>query len=949
MTMEKHYQPPGLGAWLLERTRYRADGDILLGDLEEEYQLWCRHRGKRQARRWYWRQVVTSLPVFILQSIYWGTVMLKNQLKTVLRTLRSQKGYAILNVAGLSVGIALSILALLYVQHEYSFDGSFSKSDRIYRVVQDINLPYAEISVGTVGGGLAERLLENFPEVIQATIIFGGQRDYTLKYGNKLFKVKNRYGVDPSIFDLFDIEIVRGNAQEPFPDYESFVISETTARKVFGEEDPIGEMITLTGPFLDTYDMTVTAVARDMPVNSHFQFDYLDWLEPGEPGSRTGQVADWQEGFFTYIVLPEDYAPERLETKFPAFVDAFIGPEVEEWVWMGGSSWEEIKKAGGSWTLHLQALKDIHWDTQYEAFERQGSQTSINLFSLIAFFILALACVNFMNLATARSSRRLKEVGVRKVVGSSRTQLIHQFLLESIIVSMLSLLLACALVVLLLPAFNAFLGTEITFGLFENAYILPGLIILAGAVGILAGSYPAFFLSAFRPIELLSGARRSGRRGVSLRDGLVVFQFLITVLLIVATLVVYRQLSFMRDKDLGFDGEHVLVLQDVKSAFLRTEAPSYRGLLEESGSSWQEWQSLSPRQQNDMVEASDGALGHYNAITWRRMRVFKQRLLEIPGVQSVSISQAIPGRYSESRVVVPPAVLLKEDAVEIRWFAIDGDFLETLQLELVAGRNASNDGLPIAMRSFLINETAAELFGTDYPVGSTVADLLLKIAGNGYQPPWYSKRPIVGVVKDFLYADMHTEIQPTIFHGGIPNRVSSHVIVRLQSSDLQATLASIESAWSEFIPDEALSYSFLDEDFARLFEAENRLGKAIGFFATLAIMVACLGLFGLATFMAEQRTKEIGIRKTLGASVRNIVQLLSRHFLWLLLIGNLVAWPIGYIVMNRWLENFAFRIDIGADIFILTGAVALLLVVIAVGGQALRASLANPVESLRYE
>ena len=902
--------------------------------------------GLRWARVWYWGQLFRSFPFFLFASFYWGTVMFKNQLKSVFRTLRSQKGYTILNIGGLSVGIALSILALLYVQHEYSFDTGLSKADRIYRVVQDIKLPNREQSTAMVGVGLSERLLENFPEIIQATRISREQAQVTLKYGDKTFKVHKLYGADPSIIDLFDIEIVRGDAEEPFRDPASFVISESTARKVFSEDDPIGKTLTLTGPFLGSRDMTVTAVARDMPANSHFQFDFLERDVPDPRAARTAMVGSHR---FTYVLLPENYAPEQLEAKFPAFVEAHIAPAVEKFsFWTHGKSWEEITKSGGGWSLHLQALKDVHLDTQYEgALGRKGSQTSINLLSLIAFFILALACVNFMNLATARSSRRLKEVGIRKVVGSSRTQLIHQFLLESIVVSLLSLLVACALVAALLPAFNAFLGTELTFDLFKDTYLLPGLIMLSVTVGVLAGSYPAFFLSAFRPVELFSGARPRGRRGVSFRDGLVVFQFLITVLLILATSVIYSQLSFMQNKDLGFDAEHVLVLQNAGSAFQRTEAVSYEAELAKLGYSMDDWSSLSYQKQMEVIEDSGGALESYSAATARRMRVFKQQLLGIPGVQIASIS-SVPGISRTGWDKVRPEGASEEDEVYIESIAIDEDFLETLQLELVAGRNVSRGDGPRQGSSYLINETAAQWFGSDDAVGSPIGDLWVKIVGDPHlKERWI--QPIVGVVKDFQSGDMHTEIRPTIFPIVDLGWVPSYIIARLQSGDLQATLASIENVWSEFIPDEALDYSFLDEDFARLFEAETRLGKAFGFFATLAIIIACLGLFGLAAFMAEARTKEIGVRKTLGASVRDIVSLMSKHFLWLLLIGNVIAWPLGYILMNKWLENFAFRIDIGIGIFILTGTVALLLVVISVGGQALRASLANPVDSLRYE
>ncbi len=870
--------------------------------------------------------------------------MIKNQLKSVLRTLRSQKGYAILNIGGLSVGIALSILALLYVQHEYNFDSGLSKADRIYRVVQDINIPSYQGFNAKVAPGLARSLSENFPEVLLATRISNGAKK-TLAYGDRTFKTNNlnagdgqHFVVDRSIVELFDIQIIGGDPDEPFPADNSFLISESMAEKIFGEDNPIGRPITLTGPWLGSHENVVTAEARDMPANSHFQFDLLDPIdEVPDPGQSYN--AQRQSGVYTYILLPEAYPPERLEEKFPAFVDRVLGPEVETF-W--GGSWENIKANGGGWTLHLQGLTDVHLDARYgESLGRRGSRTSMGFFSIVAIFILVLACVNFMNLATARSSRRIKEVGIRKVVGSSRTQLIHQFLLESILISLFSLLVACALVLLMLPAFNTFLGTEVAFHLLENVYLLPGLVVLALTVGVLAGSYPAFFLSGFRPVELFRGARRNGTRGVSLRDGLVVFQFIITVLLIVATTVVYNQLSFMRDKDPGFNDDQVIVVQDVRDTFGRSEGPRYQRLVEERGYSTDDYWNMNRSQMNELTNGEDG-IGRFNQNAARRARVFQQQLLKIPAIRSVSLSDAIPGRVDDWSHL-ERSDLPERGAQEIRISHIDSNIVETLQLELVAGRDLRSDD---SMGSYLSNETAAHMFGPGFPLGSNGMELLVKA---GYEAPAWTNGPIVGVVKDFHSFDMRSQVQPRFFRLMPRHRPIDNMIIRFQSTDLQATLASIERTWGEFITDEPLNYTFLDQDFARLFEAEKRLAKAFGFFATLAIIIACLGLFGLAAFMAEVRTKEIGVRKTLGASVQNIVQLMSSHFLWLLLIGNIVAWPIGYIVMNKWLEDFAFRIDIGLGTFLLTGAVALLLVIISVGGQALRASLANPIDSLRYE
>ncbi|MCH8246630.1 MAG: ABC transporter permease [Bacteroidetes bacterium] len=941
----RSHRPPRVAQWILDRALHDVHADEVLGDVEETYNRIHENGRAEWARLWYWGQVIRSVPLFLFASVYWATVMIINNLKTVLRTLRSHKGYTILNVVGLSVGIAVTTFALLFVQHEYSFDQDFSKSDQIYRVVQDFNLPSEQGSTAAIGWTIGELLSENFPEITQVTRFTTDSR-YTIQHGEKLFSEKTVHSVDPSIFDLFDIAIVSGNSQQPLPNYESIVISESAANLLFGIDDPIGKTVTITEPTIFRSDLTVSAVARDMPTNSHFQFDYLVRVKP-KPSDRAAVTGRWGGGY-TYIVLPKYSSPEQLEEKLPSFVDDYIGPEVAK---SEGSSWEELKNSGRSWTLSLQALTDVHLDNRYEAqyegaLGRSGSRTNITFFLIIALFILILACVNFVNLATARSSSRIKEVGIRKVVGSSRKQLIYQFLVESTVVSLISAAIACALVVVFLGVFNDFLGTEITFDPIGNGYHIAGLVIVALTVGVLAGSYPAFFLSAFRPAELLSGSLHTRRRGVSLRNGLVIFQFFISVLLIVATVVVFNQLSFMQNKDLGFDGERVLVLQNVPNKFMHAESFAWRGLMSERGYTVDDWMSLNRREQAELIEASGGEVDRLFFMTGRRLRVFQQQLLAIPGIQSASFSSVVPGRENGFGINVNSLTTSSGSDIDIRLQFIDSAFFETLQLPLVSGRNV-NIG-DAAMGAFVINETAAELFGPESPIGSTVEDRLAILEGDAYTPKGFDS-PIVGVVKDFQYADMRTAIQPTIFSPFYPNGMPAQILVRLRSGTVSETIAAIERTWNEFIPGDALNYSFLDEDFARLFKAEKQLSKVFGFFSMLAIIIACLGLFGLAAFMAEQRTKEIGIRKTLGASVQSVIQLLSTRFFWLLLIGNGMAWPVGYILMHKWLDNFAYRTEIGAEVFLITAAITLALVIISVGGQALRASLSNPVDSLRYD
>ncbi len=933
MTMEKHYEPPGLGAWLLDRARYRADGDILLGDLEEEYQLWCRHRGERQARRWYWRQVVTSLPVFTLQSIYWGIVMLKHYLKIAFRTLSKQKGHSLINVAGLALGLAPCILALLFIQHELSVGRSHDKADQIYRVVLEQRLPDGESTISVTPPLWAQMLKDEFPEVLDATRFHPGQPH--VQYGSKRF-VENKYAyADANVFDIFTIPLLQGNPETALVEPYSIVLTEAMARKYFGDEDPMGQTLeidhwTFFGPDPDGTDLsgdhTVTGIMQARPRNALFDFEGLmslstmRWLEQVDPASLYRPAANLR----TYVLLPKDYPPQQLEAKFPGVTRKYMAALVEQGT---GMSWEEMLEAGYGFFYHLQPLQDIYfhrirgWGWEIT---REGNARQLYFFALIALVLLVIACINFINLTTARSAVRAREVGVRKVVGAHRWQLARQFLGEALVLSMIASLLALVLAALALPAFGAFAGREVGFSWSEGWPMWLGLLGLALGVGLLAGSYPAFFLSSFRPVAVLKGTLHAGPRSAPLRNGLVVVQFVISIGLIVATLVVTQQLSHMRSKELGFDKEHVVLID-------------YAVALKE-------------------FEEENGELRYAAGSNPGRYAPFKQELLRHPNVIAVAAEHSMFSAESSlegpswNRTPFRPAGRSEDEAVEIYLIYADADIVAALGLEPVAGgnlveRNETPEGL-------VLNESAAKLLETRYgwtnPVGQRLEGTWNNLAGDSYN----GTLPVIGAVKDFHYKSLHTTIEPlvlSLFEGSMQHRWANQIPIRIGPGDVPGTLAHLEETWKHFTNGLPLEYSFLDEYIGRSYESEARLQTIFRLFSGLAIFIACLGVFGLAAFMAERRTKEIGIRKVLGATVTSVVLLLSKDFVRLVGIAFVVTSPLVYLAMRRWLEGFAYRIDLGVGVLVLAGLMALLIALMTVSYQSIKASRANPVESLRYE
>ena len=789
--------------------------------------------------------------------------MLKNDLKIAFRNLLKHKGYTFINVTGLAVGMACCFLILLYVQDEMSYDKFHDNAKQIYRVTREFGSSGSVEPAANTSYPIAPAFKVEFPEVVDV-VRFRRRFRPVIRYKDKRFWEEGFCLTDSTFLDVFTFPMVKGNPGTALREPNSVVLTEETARRYFGDEDPMGKVLL----YNHDIEFKVTGVLRNLPQNTHFKFDFIAPIE-----SLDGPWERWTTFVrnYTYLVLTEGYDPAELESKFPALIDKYVG--------------KELSARGYTFKLHLQRLTDIHLRSHLSSEIKPNSDIAyVYLFSAIAFFILLIACINFMNLSTARSARRAKEVGLRKVIGAHRLQIIQQFLGESIILSLIAFLLAIGSVELLLPGFNALSGKELVFHGFDTLLLL-GLIGIVLFVGIVAGGYPAFFLSAFQPVEVLKGGFISDSAGSRVRKSLVIFQFIISIALIVCPVIVYKQMDYIRKKDLGFDKEQIIVVPLGSQVRQRSE-------------------------------------------------VIKSQWKQHPYVLNATSSLLVPTRSLWTWNVIPQG---KQKAIETGTYMVDYDFIETYKMEIITGRNFAREFAMDAKEAFLINETAMLQFGWASP----------EIA-IGKQLDWAGERKgnVIGVVRDFHVGSLHEKIDPVVF---FINPDYNYLSVRILADDIGGTISYLENTWSEYLSHLPFEYFFLDERFDQLHRADKKVGAIFGSFSTLAVIIACLGLFGLASFTAEQRTKEIGIRKVLGATVANVTSLLSKDFIKLVLVANLIAWPVAWYAMNRWLQGFAYRIDVGWLPFALAGGLALIIALLTVSTQAIKAALANPVKSLRYE
>ena len=806
--------------------------------------------------------------------------MIKNYFKIAWRNLWRNKGFSAINIIGLAIGITTCLIIMLFVNNELSYDRYNKNASRIVRVYFEGNVQGEKMKESNVMPPVAQTLKADFAEVEAATRIrnYGTPR---LIYNDKSFREDAFAFVDSNFLEVFTLPLIQGNAKTALLEPNTIVITNALAAKYFGKEDAMGKIIHFKDEKNTAYK--VTGVINEVPVNSHFHFELFASMA-SLPESKE---ASWMvSNFYTYLLLKKGYDYKKLEAKLPGVVEKYIGPQLLQAMRM---SFKEYKKNGNDLSFHLQPLPDIHLHSDFiNDLSAAGDIRNVYIFGAIAVFMLMIACINFMNLSTSGASRRSREVGIRKVLGSMKGALIKQFLTESILITAIALLLALVFIYITLPAFNAIAEQNLTLRFADHPLLIPGLLLFVLFTGILAGSYPAFYLSSFKPVEVLKGKFSLGKGSVSLRSCLVVFQFFISIFLMVSTVVVYMQLHYMQSKKLGYNKEQVMILSDT-------------------------WM-----------------LGN-------NQEIFYQQLLNDPRIANVSRSGYLPaGQSGNNNFIVSPGEQSSELVKTLR-YEVDENYIATLGMQLLQGRNFStqfNDS-----DNIILNETAAKALGwKERAVGKSIS----RSSNQGEKHEY----KVIGVIKDFHFRSFHERISPLVM---MLAKNQGSMVVKLQTADITGLTASLQKRWKEYGAQEPLSLSFLDERFANTHKAEQKIGLIMGIFAGLTIFVACLGLFGLAKFTAQQRTKEIGVRKVLGASVMQINNMLSGSFLKLVFIACIIAFPLSWWIMNKWLQDFAYRINIGWYVFAIAGFAALFIALVTVSFQAIKAAVANPVKSLRTE
>ncbi|MGZ3879932.1 MAG: ABC transporter permease [Flavisolibacter sp.] len=812
--------------------------------------------------------------------------MFRSHLRIALRNLLGNKLFSIVNISGLAIGIACSLLLFMFVMDELSFDRSHKNANEIYRAYLQLRINGKESVNGKTAAPLGPTMLKEFPEVAGFSRVgYFGAHD--LRVGEKIFRETNLYGVDSSFFTLFDYPLVAGDRSTALLHPNSIVMTEKSAKKYFGQGSAVGKSVIVDG----SNSYIVTGVVKDFSSHSFFNADFLvsmsTYLKPNND--------DWMSWpYYTYVLVKKGTDVGLLEKKMEKIVRDDVAPQASK---MLGVPIEQFMNKGNLFAFHLQPFTSMHLysvrkygiDTNTEYGNvKTGDIIYVYIFLAVAVFVLIVAVINFMNLATARSEKRGKEVGVRKALGSDRPQLIKQFLTESILTVAIAVVIALVLIQVALPAFNKVAGKELSPDYIGNIYTIPALILFTLVVGVIAGSYPAFFLSSYQAVDIIKTGVR--KRKATLRSFLVVTQFSISIALIITMIVVRSQIYYLQQKNLGFKKEQLLVI--------------YNG----------------------------AELGN-------NIKAFKEELLKNTSVvgatnHSLMFAAGVPGNgYLYNKTV-------GTDPMAFQYLDVDYDFMKTFGVELLKGRFFSKD-LPTDSSAVVINESAMRECGT----ANVVGQMLSGIEASGISRQY----TIIGVVKDFNFESLRTGIRGLVFHLGPVRQPASIITVRVKPNDLKATVGFIESTWGHFVKSNKCRYGFLDEYLGNLYDREKRTGTVATVFSCLAIFIACLGLFGLAAFVTEQRTKEIGIRKVVGASVTEIVTTISKPFLFWVLAANIIAWPVAYIIMHRWLQNFAYRTSIEFWVFLVAGVAAFIVSLVTVGFQALAAARSNPVRSLRTE
>ena len=807
--------------------------------------------------------------------------MLRNFFKVSIRNLIRNKTYSFINILGLSIGMACSIIIFLFIFDELSYDKYHENADQIYRVGIDAKMQGTELKAFFTGAPVGITFVNEIPEVINSARVVKFQineDEAVVRYGDKKFVEENLFFVDSTFFKFFDAEFIEGEAGHVLNAPNQIVVTESIAKKYFGDEDPVGKSLTI----LDN-EYIITALIKDVPSNTHFHYNILASIVtlPFSEG-ETWMSNDYS---YTYLMIEEGSGSEVIRGKMLDVALKYIEPELER---VFGVTLEEFENAGNTFNYILQPITDIHLKshTDYEI-EANSNIIYVYIFSIIAVFILLIAIINFMNLSTARSATRAKEVGLRKVIGAQRKSLFYQFLFESIIMSFISLIVAMVIIESVLPHFNSFTLKNLSIGYLTDIYVLPALLLLAVLVGVVSGIYSASYLSSSKILNVIKGKVLSGGNNSWFRSLLVIFQFSISITLFICTFVIYTQLNLIRNKDIGFNKNNIVVIEKAN------------------------------------------ALGEsFNS--------FKNELESNPVVESVTASSTLPARMFGG---LPLSVEGDPDnkAYAPRMMSVDHDFAETYELKIKEGRFFSED-FKTDTFAIVLNESAVKELGLKNPVGKRL------ITSFGNTMYW----TVIGVVENFNFRSLHQDVGSLVLTSPYINGTSL-ISVKLRSEISDQSLDFIRNKWDKFVVDTPMDYSIMEDNFDNLHSEEFRTGDVFIIFSILAISIACLGLFGLASFIAEHKTKEIGIRKALGASTSQVVILLLAQFTKWVLWANIVAWPIAYFFMKNWLNNFAYHVNIHWWIFILSAILGLLVAAITVSYQAISAANKNPVDSLRYE
>jgi len=806
--------------------------------------------------------------------------MIKSLFKHSLRALRRQKTYVLINVLGLAIGIACSLIIALFIIHELSFDQYHEKKDRLYRVILNGKMGGQELQVTSTAAPIGPTMLNEFPEV-EDFLRINGRWELVIKYEDKHFIEKYNIEADSSFFNFFSIPLIKGNTTTVLNEKHTAVLSETLAAKIFGEEDPVNKMIKVGN---DETLFRVTGVMQDIPENTHFRANMITSFMTN---SRSADDQWLSNSFDTYALLHPNSNPQDVDARFVDMIVKYVGPLVTKYF---GTTLEDFLSQGNKYRLFLQPLGEIHLNPNIEQDLRPASDPKyLWIFGSIAMLIIVIAGINFMNLSTAQASKRAKEVGIKMVSGSTKRNLVSQFLLETIILSFIALLLAVLATELFLPNFNDLLGTELVIGYFNNWFTIPALLLFSILIGIFAGSYPSFYLSSFNPVYVLKGSRSGSKSNTRLRSVLVILQFSISIILIVGTMIMFRQISFMQSKKLGFDKEHVFVI-------------SRGGTI------------------SDNIQS------------------FKNEIRQMPDVVNITTSTAIPGHNNNNNGYMMKG--REEESFLLMTSWADQDFLKVYGMEMAEGRFFDKT-FGTEENAVVVNETAVKHYNMADPLSEKFMD-------RDDETMEVSYMPIVGVVKDFHHESLQREIGPFMFRYR-EDFSWGYISIRLAPTASSETVEKIESLWGSYTDGQPMQYFFLDEDFERLYKEEKQNARLSILFTILGILIASLGLYGLTAFTVQQRTKEIGIRKVFGASVSRVWYLISREIMILIAISTLIAWPLVYWIADTWLQNYHYRISLDAFDFILGFLVAMIIALLTTTYRTVRTARLNPVDSLRYE